>query len=379
MPLPMSAPSPSTPPAAQTLPAASSPRPRMEWMDLLRGTAVLLVVVLHAATIPASTGDAIRDWVLINRYVEPFRMPMLMLLSGMLLPMSLAKPPAQYLWGKVSAIAWPAAVWLLLHGVLVHRNGPGDLAYWATGDYLWFLLALLVCYAGALALRRVPFVGVAALMMLLVTTVEVPGGLVMKTLYYGAFFFLGAGLGRLIPRWLRVPWPAAAVLAVAAGVLSHLGLEDQRLRLGTLEAAGISVLGLLVILWIAPRLPIGGLARFLRWIGRSSIVVYVAHFPILILIHRGMERLGADPVWHVGVTTVVGLALTVLMVALRPWTPWLYVAPGARRVAEQLRTRAGHEQGGRHRSGQDQTGQDQAGQDRSGGDRATNADVRARR
>ncbi len=311
----------------------------MDWMDLLRGTAVLLVVVLHAATIPASTGDAIREWVLINRYVEPFRMPMLMLLSGMLLPTSLTKPTAQYLWGKVAGIAWPAAVWMVLYGVLVFRNGPGDPDYWLTGDYLWFLLALTACYLAALLLRGVPFVGVAAAMLVVVTSVDVPGGLATKTLYYGAFFFLGAGLGHLVPRWVRAPWPVVALLGVAAAVLSHLGLEDQRLRLGTLEAAGISVLGLLVILWVAPRLPVGGAARFLRWVGRSSIVVYVAHFPLLVLVHRGLERLGADPFWHVTLTTVVGLALTVLMVRLRPRMPWLYVAPGAARIAGRLRAR----------------------------------------
>lgn len=362
----------SAPAASASSPSApqesSAARPRMEWMDLLRGTAVLLVVVLHAASIPASTGDAIREWVLINRYVEPFRMPMLMLLSGMLLPTSLAKPTAQYLWGKVAGIVWPAAVWMVLYGVLVFRNGPGDPDYWLTGDYLWFLLALSACYLAALLLRSVPAVGVAAAMLVVVTSVDVPAGLATKTLYYGAFFFLGAGLGHLVPRWITARWPLVALLGVAAAVLSHLGLEDQRLRLGTLEAAGISVLGLLVILWVAPRLPVGGAARFLRWVGRSSIVVYVVHFPILVLLHRGLDRLGADPVWHVTLTTVVGLALTVLMVRLRPRMPWLYLAPGAARIAGRLRARA---------EAREEAG---AGADAGAGTGApTNADVRAAR
>ena len=328
-------PSPSSP---TTAPAVTSSR--MQWMDLLRGVAVILVVILHAASIPMSTGSGSREWILANRYLEPFRMPLLMFLSGMLLPRSLAKPLPQYLWGKYAAIVWPAAVWMVLYGVFVYRNGPFELTYWITGDYLWFLLALCLCYAAAAVLRKVPFLLVAATMMVVVVLVEVPSGLPHKTLYYGAFFFLGAWAGPRVERWARAPWMLVAAMAVLAAVFSHLGREDHALRMGTWQAAGISLLGLAVILWLAPRIPQGAVSRFFEWAGRSSIVVYVAHFPILVIIHRVLAGMEAAPLWHVGVTTVLGLALTLLMVWLRPWTSWLYVYPRQKQVTQRLRMRA---------------------------------------
>ena len=63
---------------------------RVGWLDSLRGVAILLVVVLHA-------GEALRVAVgptpgldQVNLFLEPFRMPVLMFLSGFLLPQSLA-------------------------------------------------------------------------------------------------------------------------------------------------------------------------------------------------------------------------------------------------------------------------------------------------
>ncbi|MDS2173128.1 acyltransferase [Nesterenkonia sp. CL21] len=326
---------PSSPITAQS-PASS----RMQWMDLLRGVAVILVVILHAASIPTSTGSGIREWILTNRYLEPFRMPLLMFLSGMLLPRSLAKPLPQYLWGKYAAIVWPAAVWMVLYGVFVYRNGPFELSYWITGDYLWFLLALIICYTLAALLQKLPFLLISAAMMAAVVLMEVPSGLPHKTLYYGAFFFLGAWACRYMDRWLRAPWMLVVAMAVVAAVFSHLGREDLALRMGTWQAAGISLLGLGVILWLAPRLPRGRISAFFEWAGRSSIVVYVAHFPILVVIHRVLARMEVAPIWHVGITTVLGLALTLLMVWLRPWTTWLYVYPRQKQVATRLKERA---------------------------------------
>ena len=86
--------------------------PRMRWMDLLRGVAVLLVVVLHGSDIPRANGLGVERWTELNLYLEPFRMPLLMFLSGTLLPRSLTKSAGAYLWGKFASIVWPLMIWL---------------------------------------------------------------------------------------------------------------------------------------------------------------------------------------------------------------------------------------------------------------------------
>ncbi|RHZ90307.1 acyltransferase, partial [Cereibacter sphaeroides] len=80
-------------------------------MDFLRGLSVLLVVVLHANTANIG-GETVGWWAEVNRHLTPFRMPLLMFMSGMLLYRSLAKPLPVYIWGKFAAIAWPLAVWM---------------------------------------------------------------------------------------------------------------------------------------------------------------------------------------------------------------------------------------------------------------------------
>lgn len=322
----------------------------MQWMDLLRGLAVLLVVVLHAAS---HGGAEAEGWNLANRHLTPFRMPLLMLLSGMLLHRSLAKPMPMYLWGKAAAIVWPLLVWLFLYGFLV-RGGFGwpetGVDYWLNGDYLWFLMSLSLCYLAAGLLKplvsRFPqgnvwaFLGVFVGMVTLYVNVDVAGGVLGSTIWYGSFFFLGAWAGRFVERWVGTHRLLILPLMLAAAYFAHLGIHDRSLRVGTLEAAGISVLGIAVILWLAPRLPRSGAVRFVEWVGRSSIVVYVAHFPVIIAA-RGhlVAPLELSAGWHVALMTVIGLGGSLLLVWLRPWTPWLYVLPGHQKVAARLAPR----------------------------------------
>jgi len=319
----------------------------MQWMDFLRGIAVLLVVVLHAAS---HGGAETETWSEINRHLTPFRMPLLMFLSGMLLHRSLAKPLPIYLWGKFAAIVWPLLVWMCLYGFFVRNGigGPGNgIDYWLSGDYLWFLMSLTLCYLFAALfkplLSRFPtgngwaFLAVFAAMIITYVTGDVSGGVIGSTVWYGSFFFLGAWAVRFAPIWVRSHWLLILPLLLASAYFAHIAVHDRDLRVGTLEAAGISVLGIAVILWLAARLPRIAPVRFIEWVGRSSIVVYVAHFPIII-VARGnvLQPLGLEPGVHVMLMTLIGIGGSVLLVWLRPWTTWLYVLPGHQKVAARL-------------------------------------------
>jgi fucose 4-O-acetylase-like acetyltransferase len=322
----------------------------MQWMDFLRGLAVLLVVVLHANS-QNIAGASVEWWAEVNRYLTPFRMPLLMFMSGMLLHRSLAKPLPLYIWGKVAAIAWPLLVWLCLYGFFV-RDGigvPNILEWQFHQDYLWFLMSLLLCYTAAMAFKplatRAPtshswaYLGMfTAMIGTYVSTTAVHGGLLGSTFWYGAFFFLGAWAAPQVDRWIRVHWTVILPLALAVSVLAHMGVDDRSLRIGSVTAAGISVAGISVVIWLAPRLPKGAVVQFVEWCGRSSVVVYVAHFPIIVLLRDHVfsaTDLTAGP--QVMLMTGISLFLTVILVWARPWTPWLYVMPRHQRVAAKLR------------------------------------------
>ena len=68
---------------------------RYEWMDTLRGSAIVLMLVWHATAIPALVGIPVPTALIaVNDALLPFRMPTLMFLSGLLLPAALRKPRA---------------------------------------------------------------------------------------------------------------------------------------------------------------------------------------------------------------------------------------------------------------------------------------------
>lgn len=320
---------------------------RMHWMDFLRGLAVVLVVVLHAAQ---HGGATVEWWDDANRYLAPFRMPLLMFLSGVLLTHSLAKPLPLYLWGKVAAIGWPLGLWLALYGFLV-RGGvglPDNLRdYLATGDYLWFLMALLACYFFAALFRplltRHPkacewaFLAVFGLMITAsVLSGSIPG-LLGNTLWYGSFFFLGAWAQPRITRWIAAPWWSSALLLTVIVGVSLFGINGANESLRTPALAGLAVLGVAVALWFAPRIPRWPAVRVISWAGRNSIVVYVAHFPVIMLLRdRVLTHAQLPEGGYVVVITLLSLVLTMLIVWLRPWTSWLYVMPRSQRVAARL-------------------------------------------
>lgn len=313
---------------------------------MLRGAAVLLVVVLHGADIPYLNGNGVQQWAEINKYLEPFRMPLLMFLSGLLLQRSLTKPLPLYLWGKWAGIAWPLLVFGTAYGLFVFEDGFSNPNFWRSGgDYLWFLSALLCCYLIALVLqplarRRLIFAVFAAVIfvsMLALRDIFEPKLLgVNRLLHYGAYFFLGAACTHLLLRWARLHWSLVVVLAAAAVTLAYARVDEGALQSPVLIAVPTSVMGIAVILWLAPRMPSGRVLSFFAWVGRSSLAVYVVHFPVMILVNRLMQQLGADPLLNTITCTVVGLITAILAVALRPWLPWLFRFPGTTAIQHRL-------------------------------------------
>lgn len=242
-------------------------------MDTLRGGAVVAVVVMHAElAVVGETGRELPLLHAVNEVLGPIRMPMLVLLSGLLVQRSLAKGWGGHLRGKVVHILWPYAVWALLdvahvqldalyYGTPLRLELLWQLAY-DPHTYLWFL-----AYLFAFHLLVTPF-GPAArtlgipVAFLLAAGLD-PAGSAHKFWWLFAFFLLGDLTARTLTG--RVPTPVAAAAAY--------------------------------VRW-AP------LAR----VGRSSLVYYACH--LLVLVYAARVAHAA------GVTDPVLLWLTIVVVAL---------------------------------------------------------------
>ncbi|WP_336639790.1 acyltransferase family protein [Micrococcus luteus] len=315
---------------------------RMTWMDAMRGFAVLLVMFTHTYTMPQGLDAAFSSVAFANvaQVFQSWRMPMLVFLSGVLLPRSVSKPLGTYYRGKAERILWPFLVWMVVLALATGK--PGSLLsveFWRGGAWhLWFLWVLMLCYLIGPVIRRVPALVVAVvLFVLLLEFVSGPRHWV-RPLYWGVYFFLGAASARLLPR-IRTAPAALGVIAVILMVLTVTATRTGALVVAERQPWSVfaALPGILVVLWLGPRLP---RLPFLEFCGRRSMVLYVAHMPVLILAVAAFRDLAAvRPVdFYVAIASFTFLVPLALALGYRR-VRWLFEFPTAGRVRARPRTR----------------------------------------
>lgn len=269
-------------------------------MDTTRGAAVVAVVLMHAELeVVARTGVDLPIVGAVNDALVDVRMPLLVLLSGLLLPRSLAKGMRSHLRGKAVHILWPYAVWGLLdctHAVadawLGGRPLPWQLYIELLHDphtYLWFLGYLFAYHViagllpGAARVAAVPLV-------FLVGEMVPDGETLNRFVVLLGFFLLGDVLARVVGP--RVPRRTASA------------------------AARISWEPLAVV-------------------GRSSLVFYACHLLVLIDGSRLLHAAGlthGPSLWVASSALALGTGALLLRLRDTPAVGWLFAWPGAGRA-----------------------------------------------
>jgi fucose 4-O-acetylase-like acetyltransferase len=329
-------------------PEAAAAKPRVGWMDALRGIAIVLVVLDHSLRFvhTETRWDFLPVLDPISDALNPIRMPAMAFLSGLLLVPSLAKGPAPYLWGKVRNVAWPLLVWALVYKLVWIAAAPftgtrhslSDLltVAWNPPGHLWYLRDLFLFYLIHLllsraALPRTPLMlGTAALSVVLCTFQEAAtnNGEWQRFWFLLAFFTLGGWLsGRpgLLDRILaRVSVRAAAFVAAAAMVPVGLALGNIRYEW---ESVPFTLGGIAVLALAAQALCRTPASDAFRFLGRNSLTIYVAHWLVVSTAAVALSR--AAP-WLGGAPTALavfaaGLSLSVATVLLVRAVPVLDV------------------------------------------------------
>jgi uncharacterized membrane protein YcfT len=274
---------------------------RQTWMDSLRGTAIMLVVVLHAGLGLGYYATGIpRPIEVFNQFFEPYRMPTLMFLTGILLSRSLAKGTGPYIRGKLRNVGWPYVVWSV---IILGLQGDLDLASLARGIYnpvgthLWYLWFLLIFYGLALLLRWVPTI--VPLAVCLVASGFLPEAYRLeKFAFLFAFFLLGhlfAQHREAVARWSSHRGVLAAA-AVAALIASGFNIAGVKVLYEPVFAVGV-IGAILLALHFMPLLPAGRVNTLLQFVGRNSIIVYVSHLSAIKIVGTLMGRYGFDNPW----------------------------------------------------------------------------------
>lgn len=305
------------------------PSPRIDWIDGARGSAMILLLIWHAASIPEVLGTPMpHAFEVLNDGLRLVRMPLLMFLSGHIVLRALSRPVGVYYRRKLATLAWPYVLWGLLD-LTTFEHQPLDVPWsWDGTGYLWFLFFVLLFSLVAPLLRRVPSILVAAAAFVGASTLHLPFP-DDTMLLYAVFFFAGLAAAEspaTFERILRSPVivGVCAVIGVATGVGGALDLQINVGHTAPLALAGVVAV-------------IAGLSRIRRFprritgMGRTSIVWYLVHFPVMHLVTVALRATGLDLPWIVYFVVGLGTVLLVcpVMVRLSDRVPvsYLFSAP----------------------------------------------------
>lgn len=286
---------------------------RYAWMDSLRGCAILLVVYSHSvAQVHSNTGGSLEVLTTISQAFGPFRMPLLMLLSGMLLAKSLSKPRGVYIRGKLGKVGWPYLLWsAIILGLLAATSsltGNTDVSpmtfvriLFDPPTYLWYLAYLLLFYLLALLMNAQ--VRTALIPIALVVSAFLPYEW-KRLLFLMAFFFIGDLISRHRDQWVartndRRLIAVSAVVAVGASVLT---VFDIPVRYEALSAPAV-LCGLIAVTPLLQRTIGTRFGRFTSSIGRDSIVFYASHWVMMLVAFHILIRVGLTIPWAVFIAT----------------------------------------------------------------------------
>ena len=134
---------------------------RNPYIDIVRGIAILLVVMGHCIQFGSGTetlesGQFFADPIF--KFIYSFHMPLFMLISGYLCWGYVSrKSHKTYFLDKVKGILIPLIAWHTLFQVVAILSGTHISAYlffWSYFHTLWFLRALLVCYTIILVIHK---------------------------------------------------------------------------------------------------------------------------------------------------------------------------------------------------------------------------------
>lgn len=313
---------------------------RFQWMDTLRGFAIILVIVWHAPAIPALFDYEMPFWLeRLNDFFLPFRMPTLMFLSGLLLAKSLRKSRGVYYIGKFRSLIWPYLLWSALH-IVIYADGLilSSPRSWIATGYLWFLFYIACYYLAAPLVMKLPAWLVP--LILLAASIPIDDGLPKKFLYFGAFFFAGHFASQQRDLFVRVTrgrvLPYLGAVAIAFGTFSALN-GDQFAYRG--EFALFSLAGILAAISLTEKAGEAAWLAPVAFIGRNSLVYYVSHFPIILGVKYLLEAFGIHSIWSIAICgAVLAFGLGTALAKYRIHVPinWLFQAPTLPRLKNQV-------------------------------------------
>jgi len=323
---------------------------RVSWVETAKGFGIILVVFGHV--LRGVITSNLMGWTPTSRYVDAwiyaFHMPLFFFISGLFLSRSALKSTSGFVWDKVRTIAYPYFIWSLI--ALLIKAPLGEIVNYPRGlsefpdlfyrpiEQFWFLyvLFLLTVASGFLLKLEVKPWAILLLACLLypgILPISFSGwGPLDQTRYHAIYLALGVIVGGHLLSCL--PQVRAMLLAGIVG----FGFFTVSLLTSFLEVPnprGLNVVlalsGTAAVLALALLMNRANADAAIRFLGRHSLEIFVAHTMISAAIRIVLQKIGhiASPAPYLVFCTLAGLYVPALVATVlqRVGVSWLFFLP----------------------------------------------------
>lgn len=165
---------------------------RIEELDVLKGVAIICVVIGHVHLFAPPQGDP-EDWT--YKVIYSFHMPLFMTISGLLSAKLFERPAVSTIVSKIRRIVIPCLVWQVVTCLLIYSFDKTAII----SEY-WYLKCLFSCICLTVVVSRVFKPWVHCILVCMLITWLIPT--VWNIPYMYPFFCLGVAVGRM--NWLTL-------------------------------------------------------------------------------------------------------------------------------------------------------------------------------
>jgi uncharacterized membrane protein YcfT len=266
--------------------------PRVDWVDYAKGFCIVMVVMMHS-TLGVEQAAGHESWMHhAVAFAKPFRMPDFFLISGLFLARVIDRDWRTYLDRKVVHFAYFYVLWVTIQfafkapGFMAEHGARGVALMYLESfiepfGTLWFIYLLPIFFVLTKLTRGVPVIVIWTVLAAL-EIAHIQTGWTAVDEFANRFVYFYTGY-ILAPRIFQVaataqarPWLAALGLAVWAafnGFYVVMGADGKPFISLTL-----GLIGSVAVVSVSALMAKSDVFAPLRWLGKHSIVVYLAFF-----------------------------------------------------------------------------------------------------
>ena len=327
--------------------------PRVDWVDYAKGFCIVMVVMMHS-TLGVEAAAGTTSWMhALVAFAKPFRMPDFFLISGLFLARVIDRDWRTYLDRKVVHFAYFYLLWVTIQfafkapGFAAEHGAFGVARLYAEAfiepfGTLWFIYLLPIFFVVTKVTRNVPVLIVWTILASLeIAHIETGWTVIDEFASRFVYFYTGYILATRIFQIAAAVQarPALAAIGLAAWALFNgfyvwLGIDGKPFASLTL-----ALIGAAAVVSVSALMAKSDVFAALRWLGKNSIVVYLAFFLGMAASRSLLLKTGLIP--DLGtvalLVTVSGIAVAVALFWAVRGTPlrFLFERPQWARLKDQ--------------------------------------------